>query len=215
MKEKIKKLLAEKRYDELIALSSRGKSIFRILISLTYDKKSLMSWRAIEAVGLASKEIARTRPELVRNTVGRLLWMIRDESGGIGWSSPEMLGEIVRNNPEQFSDIAPIIVSFLDEDMLAAGVLRAIGRIGQVNPGLVKHAMPAILPYLHSPDPVLRGFAVYAIGEIGSAGAIRELEKLQDDISSITIYEDGELREKTVGGLARSSIKKLNSIAIR
>ena len=82
-----------------------------------------MSWRAIEAVGLASKEIARTRPELVRNTVGRLLWMIRDESGGIGWSSPEMLGEIVRNNPEQFADIAPIIVSFLDEDMLSAGVL--------------------------------------------------------------------------------------------
>ena len=126
-----------------------------------------------------------------------------------------MLGEIVRNNPEQFSDIAPIIVSFLDEDMLAAGVLRAIGRIGQVNPGLVEHAMPAILPYLHSPDPVLRGLAVYAIGEIGSAGAVRELEKLQDDISSITIYEEGELREKTVGGLAGSSIKKLNSIVSR
>jgi len=215
LKEKIKRLLTEKRFDELIRLSYPESRILSTLISLTYDKKSLMSWRAIEAVGLASKEIARTRPELVRNTVGRLLWMIRDESGGIGWSSPEMLGEIVRNNPEQFSDIAPIIVSFLDEDMLAAGVLRAIGRIGQVNPGLVRHAMPAILPYLHSPDPVLRGLAVYAIGEIGSAGAVRELEKLQDDISRITIYEEGELREKTVGRLAGSSIKKLNSIVSR
>ncbi|MDO9289876.1 MAG: HEAT repeat domain-containing protein [Thermodesulfovibrionales bacterium] len=212
MKEKIKKLLAEKRYDELIALSSSGKNVFRMLISLTYDKKNLISWRAIEAVGLVSKEIAKTRPELVRNTVGRLLWMIRDESGGIGWSSPEMLGEIVRNNPEQFSDIAPIIVSFLDEDMLAAGVLSAIGRIGQANSGLVKHAMPAILPYLHSPDPVLRGLAVYAIGEIGSAGDIGELEKLQDDISLIVIYEKGELREKTVGELAGSSIEKLRGI---
>lgn len=215
MKEKIKKLLAEKRYDELIALSTSVKSIFRILISFTYDKNNLISWRAIEAVGLVSKEIARTRPEFVRNTVGRLLWMIRDESGGIGWSSPEMLGEIVRNNPGQFSDIALIIVSFLDEDMLAAGVLRAIGRIGQVNPGLVKHAMPAILPYLHSPDPALRGLAVYAIGEIGSAVAIVELEKLRDDTSRIIIYEEGELREKTVGGLAGSSIEKLNTIASR
>ncbi|MBI5204232.1 MAG: HEAT repeat domain-containing protein [Nitrospirae bacterium] len=215
MKEKIKRLLTEKRFDELIRLSCSESRILSTLISLTYDKKSLMSWRAIEAVGLVSKEIARTRPELVRNTVGRLLWMIRDESGGIGWSSPEMLGEIVRNNTEQFSDIAPIIVSFLEEDMLAAGVLRAIGRIGQANPGLVKHAMPAILPYLHSPDPVLRGLAAWAIGEIGSAGAIRELEKLQDDISSITIYEEGELREKTVGELARSSIKKLSSIVSR
>ncbi|MEK7331762.1 MAG: DVU0298 family protein, partial [Nitrospirota bacterium] len=97
MKEKIKRLLTEKRFDELIRLSYPESRILSTLISLTYDKKSLMSWRAIEAVGLASKEIARTRPELVRNTVGRLLWMIRDESGGIGWSSPEMLGEIVRN----------------------------------------------------------------------------------------------------------------------
>ena len=215
MKEKIKRLLTEKRFDELARLSCSESRILSTLISLTYDKKSLMSWRAIEAVGLASKEIARTRPELIRNTVGRLLWMIRDESGGIGWSSPEMLGEIVRNNPERFSDIAPIIVSFLEEDMLAAGVLRAIGRIGQVNHGLVKHAMPAILPYLRSPDPVLRGLAAWAIGEIGSAGAIRELEKLQDDISSITVYEEGELREKTVGELAGSSIKTLNNIVSR
>lgn len=215
MKEKLKKLLAEKRYDELIALSSGGERIFRMLISLTYDKKNLISWRAIEAVGLVSKEIARTRPELVRNTVGRLLWMIRDESGGIGWSSPEMLGEIVRNNSGQFSDIAPIIVSFLDEDMLAAGVLRAIGRIGQVNPGLVEHAMPAILPYLHSPDPALRGLAACAIGEIGSAAAIGELEKLEADTSRIVIYEEGELREETVGELAGSSIKKLNSMVSR
>lgn len=215
MKEKIKRLLIERRFDELTRLSFSESRILSGLISLTYDKKSLMSWRAIEAVGLVSREIARTRPELVRNTVGRLLWMIRDESGGIGWSSPEMLGEIVRNNPEQFSDIAPIIVSFLEEDMLAAGVLRAIGRIGQVNPGLVKHAMPYISPYLNSSDPSLRGLAACAIGEIGSAGAIGELEKLQNDISRITICEEGDFQEKAVGELARSSIKKLNSIVSR
>ena len=213
MKEKIKKLLAEKRYDELIALSSSGKSVFRMLISLTYDKKTLISWRAIEAVGLVSKEIARTRPELVRNTVGRLLWMIRDESGGIGWSSPEMLGEIVRNNPEQFADIAPIIVSFLDEDMLSAGVLRAIGRIGGKDAELVRHSAPLILPYLHNPDPLLRGLAAWAIGRIGTEEVVAELERLRSDGNKIIIYDEGELKEKTVGELAERAIKEIKSLS--
>lgn len=213
MKEKLKKLLAEQNYDELIRLSSCKGRIFSALISLTYDKKSLISWQAIEAVGLISKEIARTRPELVRNIVGRLLWMIRDESGGIGWSSPEMLGEIVRNNPEQFADIAPIIVSFLDEEMLSAGVLRAIGRIGEKNAELVRHSAPLILPYLHNSEPLLRGLAAWALGWIGPVEAIAELERLQSDGNKIIVYDEGELKEKTVGELAGRAIKKINGLA--
>jgi len=36
----------------------------------------------MEAIGLGAKEISKTDPAAVRNIVGRLLWMIRDESGG-------------------------------------------------------------------------------------------------------------------------------------
>ena len=213
MKEKVKTLLAQQNYDGLIQLSYCGGRILSALISLTYDKKSLIAWRAIEAVGLISGEIAKTKPELVRNTVGRLLWMIRDESGGIGWSSPEMLGEIVRNNPEQFADIAPIIVSFLDEDMLSAGVLRAIERIGGKDAELVRHSAPLILPYLHNSDPLLRGLAAWAIGWIGPAETVAELERLQGDGNKIIIYDEGELKEKTVGELAGRAIKEINSLA--
>ena len=145
MKSEIVKLLTDKKYDALMKVPLSNGRLLSTLVSLTYDRKNVISYRAIEAFGIVSKEIAKTKPELVRNAVGRLLWMIRDESGGIGWSSPEMLGEIVRNNPELFSDVAPVIMSFLDEEMLASGVLIAAGRIGEVNPELVAHAIPLIL----------------------------------------------------------------------
>ena len=180
--------------------------LLSMLISLTYDRKSIISYRAIEAFGIVSKEIAKTKPELVRNAVGRLLWMIRDESGGIGWSSPEMLGEIVRNNPELFSDVAPVIMSFLDEEMLASGVLIAAGRIGEVNPELVAHAIPLILSYLHNPEPLLRGIAAWALGRMRVLEAESELEKLKNDDSRIAIYEEGELKEKTIGQIAEEAI---------
>ena len=180
------------------------------LISLTYDRKSIISYRAIEAFGIVSKEIAKTKPELVRNAVGRLLWMIRDESGGIGWSSPEMLGEIVRNNPELFSDIAPVIMSFLDEEMLASGVLIAAGRIGEVNPELIAHAILLIISHLQNPEPILRGLAAWALGRMRVLEAESELKKLKEDDSLIEIYEEGELKEKTIGQIAKEAILSIS-----
>ncbi len=185
------------------------------LISLTYDRKSIISYRAIEAFGIVSNEIAKTKPEIVRNAVGRLLWMIRDESGGIGWSSPELLGEIVRNSPELFSDVAPVIMSFLDEEMLASGVLIAAGRIGEANPELVAHAIPLILSYLQNPEPSLRGIAAWALGRAKVSEAEDELEKLRNDDNIISIYEEGELKEKTIGQIAEEAILSISASGFR
>jgi len=204
-KREITKLLEEKRYAELSGMSLSNRKILSVLISLTYDKKTIICWRAIEAIGLLTKEIAKTNPELVRNTIGRLLWMIRDESGGIGWSSPEILGEIVRNNHGLFSDIAPIIVSFLDEEKLRAGVLWAIGRIGGVEPELVKHSIPLVIPYLSDPDPILRGLALWSLTKMSASGgpeAVGALKKLKGDNNRVTIYDMGKLNEKAIAELA-------------
>ncbi|MEK7864883.1 MAG: DVU0298 family protein [Nitrospirota bacterium] len=215
MKSEIIKLLSDKKYGALMKLPFANGRLLSTLISLTYDRKSIISYRAIEAFGIVSKEIAKTKPELVRNAVGRLLWMIRDESGGIGWSSPEMLGEIVRNNPELFSDVAPVIMSFLDEEMLASGALIAAGRIGEVNPELVVHATPFIISYLHNPEPLLRGIAAWALGRMRVLEAESELEKLKNDDSLIAIYEDGELKEKTIGQIAEEAVCSISASGFR
>lgn len=178
---------------------------------MTYDKQSIISWRAIEAVGIIAGSLSKTNPGIVRNLIGRLLWMIRDESGGIGWSSPEMLGEIVRNSPGLFPDIAPVIVSFHDEKMLTAGVLRAIGRIGKINAGFAEYANTIAVRYLSDTDPVIRGYASWALGETGTSESAKALTELQNDNSVIAIYAEGELKEITVGEIAAEAIKKLKN----
>lgn len=210
-KKEIIKLLEEKNYDELIKSSSSGKKIFNTLISLSYDKKNKVSWRAIESIGLITKKLSESDPEIVRNLVGRLLWMIRDESGGIGWSAPEILGEIVRNNPKLCMDIGPILVSFLHEKMLRVGILRAIGRIGRTNTEMVNDALSVIPGFLHHSDSTLRGYAAWALGEIGKPEMLKELEPLKNDNEILTFYEKGELKEKTVGKIAEDAIGKLKS----
>ncbi len=152
---------------------------------------------------------AESDPELVRHTVERLLWMIREESGGIGWSSPEILGEIVRNNPELCKDIAPIIVSFHDELPLRAGVLHAVARMGKNNTEMTAYAIPITLSYLTDTDPLIRGNAAWALGEAGAAGSAASLEKLKDDKSIVPFYEGGNLNEKTVGEIAVNALSKI------
>ncbi len=201
--------LEEQTYLEILTLSPSALKITNLLITLTYDKSQSIAWRAMEAIGQISKEIAKTDPDMVRNIVGRLLWMIRDESGGIGWSCPEMLGEIVRNNPKLCADIAPIIVSFHEELMLISGVLWATGRIGQINDETVGYAIPVIVPYLQSDDSTLRAYAAYALGSLGAIGTVTLLGQLRKDNSLVNFYEDGDLKQKTVGEIAEEALSQL------
>lgn len=212
VKKNIITLLEKQEYYNLTGLSSPHK-IINILLSLSYDKTKDITWHAIEAVGVFTKDIAASSPETVRNIAGRLLWMLRDESGGIGWSCPEMLGEIVLNNPVLCSDIAPIVVSFHEEKMLTAGVLRAAGRIGRINNETVGYAIPIILPYLSSKDDMIRGNAAYALGELGAIGSVILLNKLKTDTACIHFYNGRKLQTRTVGEIASEALEKLEKVS--
>ncbi len=204
LKKKVAEALESGDHEGLFNMWSSDNRVFRTLISMTYDRKSLISWRAIEAVGVLTGKKSVTDPGSIRNITGRLLWMIRDESGGIGWSIPDMLGEMVRNSPVFLSDIAPIIISFHEEDMLLPGVLRAIGRIGELNRELVPDGIPILLSCLESPDPYICGISVWSLGNLGEAEGNDRINGLCSDTRSLIIYYDGELHDTTVGEIAKS-----------
>lgn len=214
LKKRIRSLLEKKAFAEITGLALSESRAVGQLIALSYDKKNAVSWRAMEAIGLITGEMAKESPENVRNLVGRLLWMIRDESGGIGWSVPETLGEIVKNNPKLCADIAPVIVSFHDEKMLTAGVLWAIGSIGAINKETVEYAGPVVRSSLKSQDPVIRGFAARAAGALRDRSSADELKQLKDDSSPIPVYENKDLVNKSVGDVASHSLSQLNAGSI-
>ncbi len=132
-KKEIKKLLSENKYHELNELFPDKRKLVTLLISCTYDKTDVTAWRAIEAIGLITANMSAEKPEFIRNLVNRLLWMLRDESGNFAWSCPEILGEILKNAPEHCEDIATVVASFHEEEMLTPGVMLAIGRIGNIH----------------------------------------------------------------------------------
>jgi AraC family transcriptional regulator of adaptative response/methylated-DNA-[protein]-cysteine methyltransferase len=132
----LREWLLEANYAPILETAEKKKGILSQLTALSYEEDAGISERAIEATGLAARIIARRDPEYVRNYLLRLFWLINDESGGICWRAPELIGEILYHCP-QFNQFFPMLISLFDleeEDAprFRAGTLWAIGRVAQV-----------------------------------------------------------------------------------
>jgi hypothetical protein len=182
------------------------RGIFRVLISLTYGMADVVSRRAIEAIGLIAGERAKTDPATMRVLVQRILWMMREESGNNPWSAPDILGEIVRNSPDEFCDIAPIIVSFHDEEILRRGVLRAIARISEIRPDLLECASPIIGQYLKHHDALTRYYALLAAGRLALKELLPIAEALREDDAEVTIYRNRDFAVAKVANIAEETV---------
>jgi hypothetical protein len=210
-RKKIIPLLEEKKYDEMVEMAKKDtKATFRLLIGITYDKTDILCWRAIEVSGIIAGEIAKTNPDVIRTLAQRLLWMLRDESGNNLSSAPEILGEIVRNSPDTFADIAPVIASFHDEVMLRQGVLRAIFRIGEVRPDLISVPLEFLESFLRDEDPAVRAYALLIAGAYKLRGPLPVISALIDDRDTITLYSDGDFISVGVGQIAAKIHERLS-----
>lgn len=205
-------LLAEKKYEELKRIAEQNaKGIFRLLIGAAFDKSDILCWRAIEATGIIAGELAKANPEVIRNLAQRLLWMMRDESGNNPSSAPEMLGEIVRNSPDAFADIAPVIASFHDEAMLRSGVLRAIFRIGEVRSDLISVTGTFIESCLRDKDPLVRAYALLIAGAYTVKVTRPLMDSLKRDHESVLLYRDGDFVNLRVGELAAGIYEQVSA----
>ena len=203
-KSEIRELLDSYNIQPVVEAAKKDRSIIRMLISLVYDKEDVQSWRAIEAIGLVSGEIAQTNTDVVRNLSQRFLWMLREESGNGPGSAPEMLGEIVRNSPDAFADIGQVLTSFHDEKMLRRGVMRAIWRICEQRPDLLCITCELMEEklYLNDEDAVVRAYALMIAGAIGLKDLLPVMEELRKDQSPVRFYEKGEFTMTTVADIA-------------
>jgi len=208
IKEKIRSALQDNSLTDIVDVGLIDKGAIRRLISMAYDKEDVRSWRAVEALGLLAGALSADKKEVVRDTIRKLLWSMGEESGGIGWSAAEMLGEIIRNSPDDYSDIIPILWSFKDEDMFRSGIVWAMGRIGLVRPDLVRFVAGPIRGMLNDADPYVRGHAAWTLGIIGDETVSGDLEALADDIGEVNFYAEGMLLQKKVAEIAAEALNK-------
>lgn len=161
--------------DEVVSLVRENKRWLNQLVRFAYDKDTLVGWRAIKAIGRVSEALVKIDEEYLRVTMRKLLWSLTDESGGIGWSAPEILGEIVRVDPEKFSNFIPLIAGVfeVEEKVFRPGVVYALARIAEISPERVACYQKIIVMALSDPDPLVRIYALDLVDKTWRVGIDR------------------------------------------
>ncbi|MGC8838594.1 MAG: DVU0298 family protein [Anaerolineae bacterium] len=213
----VQRLLEARDVEGLKGLARAHRRVLSLLLGLTYSPDETLAWRAVEGLGVAAAAVADRDPEFVRGILRRLLWSLNDESGGIGWKSPQALGAIVAARLDLFREFVPLILALfeLEEEAFRPGTLWAVGHIASRDPALVQGAAPWVLACLEHPDPATRGYACWCAGRLGLASARPRLAALADDPAEVPFFAQGALQPRSVGALAREALTHLEEHPFR
>jgi HEAT repeat protein len=210
LKQRVYDLLkADDFHPDVVAdLKVSPRQLINPLLSLLYDGEPLVRWRAIKSLGVVVAGLAAANMEHARVVMRRLMWNLNDESGGIGWGSPEAMAEIMACHVGLAREFAHILVSylnpqgnFLEHEGLQQGVLWGIGRLASVDPQLPAEAAPFIVPFFSSPNALLRGYAVQAAAALPDQRLRSQIQSLKDDSTPITLFLNDRLTCITVAAL--------------
>lgn len=230
MKRTIQQALEQNDLDTVVSLVEKHRRALSQLVRIAYDKETLAGWRAIKAIGHVARSLVRTDNEFLRVTIRKLLWSLSDESGGIGWAAPEILGEIVSAEPRTFSDIIPLIAEVygIEEAVFRPGVIYALMRIAETSPELIVDHQKVIIKSLEESDPLIRVYALDLIRLLWPV-ALRDnkwskeyqdkvvmcINSMKNDRKEVWIYHDSAFINVVVGEAASNMLNalKINNIS--
>ena len=217
LKKQVLELLRHPDFEYCIAgvLSLPPRRVVNPLFSFLYHLDEPIKWRTVSTMGAVVSEMAVREPESARIVMRRFIWNLNDESGGIGWGSPEAMGEITARNRLLAEEFGCMLVSYVRPDMnylehpdLQKGVIWGLGRLAYARPGLADDATGFLEPYLDSTDPILRGLAVWTAGAFPLAFNRRRLEALTGDRSTFRLYRNNRLEKVRIGHLATACLQR-------
>jgi hypothetical protein len=215
MKKQVFDLLRQDDLDGgLLAISAMPpRQVINPLFGLLYHTDARVHWHAVTAMGVVAARLAGQDFEAARVIMRRLMWNLNDESGGIGWGSPEAMGEIMASQGRLAEEYAAILISYLnpegnylEHEGLQQGALWGFGRLARERPLLAAAGAPFLHPYLASPETGLRGLAIWAATPLIDPSLRDLIRPLRSDPTIIMLYSERQLRQVSIADLARAAL---------
>jgi len=150
------------------------------------------------------------RQEKVRIYIRTLFWSMNDESGGIGWSSPQTIAEIIMHIPELIDPYGRMMIAHsMEEPPLMKGGAWGIGRLGRRIESSIEVFKEEILAAFQENDSETIGLLAWAMGRTGFAPAMPHLENLLQREDPVMIYSNSVFLQKPLKKWAAEAIESI------
>jgi len=211
IKQRVDDLLIKRDFETLIVLCERNRSAWQEVRYRLYSLDERLRWAAIEATAKLMEQWWKSgKEEKVRNHIRTLFWSMTDESGGIGWSAPQAVAEIIATIPEIIDPYGSMMIAHtIDEPPLINGCLWAIGRLGRLIAGPIDSFQEQILAVFQIDEAETLGLLSRAMGEAGFYPAIPYLKKISSRTEPVRVYITGHFLVKPLSGWVEEALSKL------
>jgi HEAT repeat protein len=207
-KQEVENLIRSYDLNPLLEIAAQDKRILRDVKRLLYAAEKLFRWRAAEALGKISAVIATKDPGAISKLLQGLFTSVSDTAAS-SWGSVDAIGEIISALPDHFSGFLPQLVQISRDASLLPEVLRAMGKIAETRPDLLRRYSYPMIPLLRNPDSEVRGYAAILLGHLKAYEAKEDLMKLKQDKAPIDVYRAGQIERTTLHQLVAESLAKL------
>jgi hypothetical protein len=119
--------------------------VVNVLLSLLVTTNEDLKNRVVRSFGEVVSRLAEDDIESARTVMRRLMLSVTEESGGIGWNTPEAMGEIMARSEKLTDEYHKILISYtegggneLDFEGLQKSVIAGLKRLSEVRPELVQ-----------------------------------------------------------------------------
>ena len=208
-KKRVEKLVREYEIDLILSAAREDKKVIRYLQRLLYSGDELFRQRAAETLGRACAIIGEKDPGIVSKLLQGLFYSLID-TAAFPPGAFEAIGEIISHRPDLFGGYTPQLYQFVADETRKSQTLQALGRIAKSSPDILRKHTLHFFAFLEDPDPAVRGYTAWLMGNLGAQEAKKDLEKLLGESHEIEIYENGSIEKKTVGQVASEALKRIS-----
>jgi hypothetical protein len=208
-KELVRQLAAAGDIDALVDYAFDDRKTLRFLQRLLYEPNEAARYRTAWLIGQVCARLSTREPAPVADLMHRLFEACSD-SAATSWGMVETIGAIIAARPDIYGSFTRYLLNYMGDESTQTQVIWALGEIAAGRPDLIrKTPFYSTFAFLGHENPVIRGLMARLLGRIQASEALFQIMGLQADEHPITIYEQGQPLQTTVGRLAAEAIANI------
>jgi hypothetical protein len=207
----VREMVHNKDADGLVALCLDDKKTLRLLQRQLYEPDEAKRWAIASFIGEVCGRVATRKPGMVSDLL-HLLFEACSDSASSNWGAVESIGSIIAARPDIYGSFTRHLLNYISDPSTRAQVLWALGTIAEKRPDLVRNtSFYQLIGLLDSPVAAVRGYMVRLLGRLQAKEVAGKIRVLQDDTTSLTIYENGLPVQTDIGTLAKEALKLIQA----